>query len=288
MESNNTTNEVELQNKSDLELLEAFKMVMPYLPDFFEDEISVALTDTKQFLVNQPCNTIPLKSSYGDPIPPNGAGYKAISSKQTIVQEVPKEVYGVPFKSYAVPLKKNNGEVIGAVMLARNIERSKKLSQISQNMAQTYKQVNEASCLLLSEIQELADINQDIMTKSVQATEQTHGTTEILKFIEKISTQSNLLGLNASIEAARAGEAGRGFQVVAEEIRKMSLNTSDSIKKISHVLAEISTSIQDISSEMSNSNEMFQKQINVLAEITSSFEKMDLAVRDIEEMSLKI
>jgi RNase P/RNase MRP subunit p29 len=285
---NNATSEDTLQNKSELDLLEAFKMVMPYLPNFFEDEISVALTDTKQFLVNQACDSIPLKAGYGDPIPQNGAGYKAIATKQTIVQEVPKEVYGVPFKSYAVPLKNANGEVVGAVMLARNIERSKKLSKISQDMAQTYKQVNDASCLLLSEIQELANINQDILDKSVQASEQTNGTTEILKFIEKISTQSNLLGLNASIEAARAGEAGRGFQVVAEEIRKMSLNTTESIKKISHVLAYIRTSIQDISSEMGNSNEMFQKQINVLEEITASFEEMDKTVHDIEEMSQKI
>jgi RNase P/RNase MRP subunit p29 len=288
MESNNDTNEDTLQNNSELGLLEAFKMVMPYLPDFFEDEISVALTDTKQFLVNQACNSIPLKAGHGDPIPQNGAGYKAITTKQTIVQEVPKEVYGVPFKSYAVPLKKADGEVVGAVMLARNIERSKKLSQIAQKMAQTYKQVNDASCLLLSEIQDLANINQEILSKSITATEQTHGTTEILKFIEKISTQSNLLGLNASIEAARAGEAGRGFQVVAEEIRKMSLNTSDSIKKISHVLADISLSIQDISSGMTNSNEMFQKQLSVLEEITTSFEEMDKSVHDIEDMSQKI
>lgn len=288
MELSKTTNESSQQDKSGLELLEAFKMVMPYLPHFFEDEISVALTDTKQFLVNQACDSIPLKSVYGDPIPPSGAGSKAISTKRAVIQEVPKEVYGTPFKSYAVPLKGTDGEVIGAVMLARNIERSKKLSHISQQMAQTYKQVNDASCELLSEIQELANINQDILEKSIQATEQTHGTTEILKFIEKISTQSNLLGLNASIEAARAGEAGRGFQVVAEEIRKMSLNTTESIKKISHVLAEISTSIQDISNEMGNSNEMFQKQINVLEEITASFEEMDQTVHDIEDMSQKI
>jgi len=69
--------------------------------------------------------------------------------------------------------------------------------------------------------------------------EQLKKTDEILRFINEISANSNLLGLNAAIEAARAGEHGRGFGVVAEEIRKMADNSAESVKRIKHILDSI-------------------------------------------------
>jgi len=62
---------------------------------------------------------------------------------------------------------------------------------------------------------------------------------KVLDFIKNIARQTNLLGLNAAIEAARAGEYGRGFSVVATEIRKLSLNSADSLKDIEGILEEI-------------------------------------------------
>ncbi|MBC2399865.1 hypothetical protein HGG79_19170 [Clostridium tetanomorphum] len=62
---------------------------------------------------------------------------------------------------------------------------------------------------------------------------------KVLEFIKNIARQTNLLGLNAAIEAARAGEYGKGFSVVAAEIRKLSLNSADSLKDIEQILEEI-------------------------------------------------
>lgn len=276
------------QKISNEDIILAFEKVLPYLPYFFDDDISVAITDTKQFLMNQPCESIKTNSKYGDPIPEGGAGAKILRSGEPMVQEVPKEVYGVPFRSYAVPLKNEANEVIGTVLLAKNMESCKQLHAITTNLSSSFEEIQKAVNIIANDTACLAKQNHEILEKSKQATEYTKDTKDVLGFVEKVASQSNLLGLNAAIEAARAGEAGRGFAVVAQEIRKMSLDTKESIQKISDVLYNIDASILGISSDMSQSNDTFQNQTVALEEISATMETLNQKVKELESMANKI
>ena len=79
----------------------------------------------------------------------------------------------------------------------------------------------------------------------VKLTQLTRRVDEIISSVTEIATQSNLLALNASIEAARAGANGRGFAIVAEEVRSLSQQSSTAARQVQTILAEIQTAVED-------------------------------------------
>lgn len=90
------------------------------------------------------------------------------------------------------------------------------------------------------------------------------------KYINNVSSQTNLLGLNASIEASRAKEFGAGFSVIAQEIRKLSNMNSQQSKKIGTVLHTIKDSIFNMSDQIQDTNENVNEHVEALNQIINS------------------
>lgn len=139
----------------------------------------------------------------------------------------------------------------------------------------------------VSELTGTAQSTTEITTHVVEAIgvleTKTRSIGQIIGVINGIAEQTNLLSLNASIEAARAGEAGRGFSVVAEEIRKLADQSLGSAKQISKIVDEIIVNMGEVVNVAKKAEDIVKLQEESVGNTTHSFNEMDGQVQTLVE-----
>ncbi|AQR97860.1 methyl-accepting chemotaxis protein [Clostridium saccharoperbutylacetonicum] len=164
-------------------------------------------------------------------------------------------------------------------------------NQLSEKTKLMVKEAINASKAIANGIQKVDDLKEKAET-TVNIVEKTQESIEslnekskniesILKALNEISEQTQLLALNASIEAARAGEAGKGFAVVAEEIQKLSQDSSNSTNDIAKIIMNIKKDISSGVDAMKEVKEVSEKQFVSVNHVNEAFTKITEATDEI-------
>ena len=176
-------------------------------------------------------------------------------------------------------------------MVATANEVARSCSQAAQSADSGQQQAREGQQQIDAAVQSVDRLSQEIeqSAQSIQQLERdSNAIQSILGTIRSIAEQTNLLALNAAIEAARAGEQGRGFAVVADEVRALAKRTADSTAEIDGLLGNLASRTAEVAEQMHASLEVSQQSVSRIGLARDSFGQIRESVDVIRDMNTQI
>lgn len=138
-----------------------------------------------------------------------------------------------------------------------------------------------------SQITDILTRFSDIRKRSNEMKENADNMTQIVLIVSSIAKQINLLALNASIEAARAGEAGRGFTVVAEEVRKLSEETNSAVEQINESLSYFVSNINHVGEGIEQEYSVLENENSKLSEAVDTSNQSNKRLKEVSKLLIK-
>jgi len=267
--------------QEDKEILDHYSYVLARLSEIVPADYGVTLSDCTTCLMYKPAKSFDLKVPTGQPLRDGSALKRAVEEKRRIFTRIDKSVRGFPYIALANPIVNSRNEVIGAIAITESVELYDSFKEMATTLTDAISSLASTSEQIAAQSEEIAAVSQHLTISTKDSRQRVQETDKVLGFIKNISAQTNLLGLNAAIEAARVGEHGRGFGVVAEEIRKLASGSAESIKQVENIIHEIK--------EASEKSYQQTTQIELLiTQVAEAISQIAASVQQINTMAEKL
>ena len=253
--------------------LQYFIEIAPYLIKLHSSDIAIAIVDREKYVGFFRGKEIDFPVRPGDRVKEETLAYKCMQQNKLLSNKVGREVFGFPYIGIATPIHEDN-RVVGAVVFLESIKKQDEFMQMAEVLYTGISELQAASQQISAEAENLSSIGSGLGGLSRQALDHANKSSDITLIIKQIAQQTNLLGLNAAIEAARSGEAGRGFSVVAEEIRKLSTSTKESVENIEKIVEAIKITYGDIAKKSEQIDITSDEQVSAIQEVNAAIQSL--------------
>lgn len=271
--------------KTTLELLNYFAELAPHIQQIMPEDIGISVIHNGVYTSYVPARTLNLGTQVGDPV--KGIVSKAcLSSGKRLIKIVSADEspYGLSYIACAYPLKDKN-IVIGCVTTSQTLDVYNKVNAIMSRLESSADHFRASMQQITTDTDQIVDIIHSLKSLGTQLDHVVNQSDQIVSFIRNVAGQTNLLGLNAAIEAARVGEQGKGFGVVADEIRKLAVDSANSAKTITDSLKQMDSLIKSVSEHLTIVNQGLAEEYDTIKDLSMQSQQLSLIVDELSQLA---
>lgn len=272
-----------------MNIVEALIACMPYIKEVIREDTALAIFDKEKILYWSDSKTLQLGFQAGHPLDEEQRNLTLLKNgKERMLSRVRYPGVDFPFDVLALPVKDENGEVVAALSVNYSLENHEMTDRLMKETESIAEQLLSGIQQVAAHSEELSATSDEILRNTRVAVQDSKGITSVTGFIREISSQTNLLGLNAAIEAARVGEAGAGFGVVAKEVRKLSEDTKEATNRIESSLTSVQNSIKQMEEEINQIAVASQDQAQLVMKFMASIENLNETSQNLRQFINKL